>query len=447
MARIANRQRAWAVVAGVTLVLALGTAAQAVTITTLDDDFAAATIDTAKWSVMASDFEVGSGTYTADTTTNAGQLTIAGVNDIASYWGGTVVQSVNTFASYKPSVFSVDRVSQTGSGSAHRSSIWIKQTDGTYLHFAQNIGENGWQYNPNNTGGGVNIGSLDSQDGNGGQFEMQLAYIPLGGSNARIDMIVDGVVHASHTFAGNWENNVDFNVRMSGMARAAPTDTVSAVFDNVAVGTLIGDTVQTTQQTSTGFTVSGTDLIEGLTPTVVGNINAEEGVTTSDPSALTNGAFGTPGVSGGNASEVVAIHNNTTLTYELDLTGAPDGYNIDAINTYAGWNDQGRDEQSYTVLVSQVDDPSLFFSIDMVSYNPGDLSPSDTSVSVSSASLLPILSGVGAIRFSFGSLENGYVGFREFDVFGYATVPEPGTVALTVMGLAALARRRRRRTA
>src|SRR5258708_39613196 len=58
---------------------------------------------------------------------------------------------------------------------------------------------------------------------------------------------------------------------------------------------------------TTGFTVSSTDLINGVLPTVTGSIVAEEGVTdgSGTGSPLTNGAFGTPGLSGANAVRVV----------------------------------------------------------------------------------------------------------------------------------------------
>lgn len=435
------------VVAAVALVLGFCPAAQAITVTSLADDFSAPTIDGSKWTVIPSDFEAGTGTYTADTTANPGQLTIAGVNDISSYWGGTVVQSVDTFASSQATLISVDRTALSGSGSAYRSSLWIKQTDGTYLHFAQNVGENGWQYNPNNTGGGTNIGALDGLDGDLGAHQMQLRYVPLGGSSARIDMLLDGVPRASHIFGSGWENTTDFNVRVSGMARQAPGDTVAAVFDNFSAQTItFVPPQQTKTRSSTGFPVSSTDLLEGRVPTVVGSLTPREGVTTSNPAALTNGAFGPLGVSNNppDVAEVVAIDNGTSLTYDLDLTAAPFGYIIDSIDTFCGWRDAGRDAQDYAVFLSYVDNPGLYEFFDIVSYNPsGAQNPSDTAVSVTSASGGPLATGVAGIRFLFNGQENGYVGYREFDVHGYP-VPEPCTAALVLLGLGALARRRRR---
>ena len=64
------------------------------------EDFASPTINAAKFQVVPSDFEGGTGTYTSDTTTNAGRLTIAG-NTGSSYWGGQTVQTVDSFDSSK----------------------------------------------------------------------------------------------------------------------------------------------------------------------------------------------------------------------------------------------------------------------------------------------------------------------------------------------------------
>ena len=226
-----------------TILLAIASAAlfsvqlEAATIGSLSDNFDDDTISATKWAVLEADFEAGAGTYTADTTTNADQLTIAGTNDLTSFWGGKTLQSVDTFSSGIETTVTVTRVSLAGSGSAYRSSMWIWQPGGQYLHFAHNVGENGWQYNPTNTGGGSNIGAFDAQDGDLGTKEMQLIFKPLGGTSADVEIYLDGELGATHNFT-NWDNAVDFHVRLSGMARAAPGDTVTAVFDDFLAGNL-----------------------------------------------------------------------------------------------------------------------------------------------------------------------------------------------------------------
>jgi len=96
--------------------------------------------------------------------------------------------------------------------------------------------------------------------------------------------------------------------------------------------------ILTTSGSSTGFAVSNTDLLQtNLSSSSVNdpnNIRAEEGVTVQSLVPLTNGTFGPADLS--NANEVVAIHNGTVITYQLNTSVAPLGYNISNINTYAG---------------------------------------------------------------------------------------------------------------
>ena len=124
-------------------------------------------------------------------------------------------------------------VSLTGTGSAYRSSLWIIQTGGQYLHFSQNIGEQGWTYNPTGTGTGTNIAAFNGLDGNQGLLEMKLVYKPLGGSNADVEIYLGGSLGTTHSFT-NWNNAVDFNVILTGQARAT-NDNAVAVFDNLNV--------------------------------------------------------------------------------------------------------------------------------------------------------------------------------------------------------------------
>ncbi|MBC7773706.1 MAG: PEP-CTERM sorting domain-containing protein [Pyrinomonadaceae bacterium] len=407
--------------------------ARAVTITSLQDNFD--TLDNAKWSLINADFEAGTSTIGANAN---GQLTLTSTS-VTSFWGGAVLQSVNTFASDKPTLISVDRVSQTGSGTAHRSALQIRQADGTYMMLSQNIGEGGWQTNANVAGTGANIASLDALDNIADQRKMTFAYIPLGGNNAQIVSMVDGFVVDSDTFAGNWENGTDFNVRVAGLSRQAG-DTVTATFDNVnaKVMNLVAPIVTATPSAG-AFIVSGNDLLTNVTPSIVGTLAGQEG-TSANPAILTNGLFGTADAIDG--AQNVAIGNNTiALTYALDLSSAPLGYDITEIAAFTGWQDGGRTDQDYIVLLSFVDDPGSFFPIANIDANTGD-----NSLKVSLANGGAVMaSGVHSVRFQFLGQENGHVGYRELDVIGTATVvPEPASALLGAMGMGLLALRRKR---
>jgi len=70
-------------------------------------------------------------------------------------------------------------------------------------------------------------------DGNQGLLEMKLVYKPLGGSNADVEIYLGGSLGTTHSFT-NWNNAVDFNVILTGQARAT-NDNAVAVFDNLNV--------------------------------------------------------------------------------------------------------------------------------------------------------------------------------------------------------------------
>ena len=170
---------------------------------------------------------------------------------------------------------------------------------------------------------------------------------------------------------------------------------------------------------------------------------------------LTDGAF--DGSNGPRPSWSV-LPNQTTLTFALDLVTNPGGYTIDSIATYASW-DSGRDGQSYIVEYSLASAPETFLTLaTLTPYDVADESfplvteqrpnPStfqlepysyhDTSRSSTLVTLAPstghLAEGVGSLRFLFTGYENGGTGFQEFDVIGFATVPEPSSALLVGSG-------------
>ena len=177
-----------------------------------------------------------------------------------------------------------------------------------------------------------------------------------------------------------------------------------------------------TAGSDSGFPVSNSDLLQTnlSSSSVTGNIGDEEGLgsaTSIEP--LTNGEFGPAGLNEwpGTNPEVVMIHNGVQITYNLDTSTHPLGYDLTNINTYAGWRDPGRSRQDYTVLYSTVADPNTFHVLDNVSAPSYFGWPSGTAAFLTSSTGV-LVSNVASIQFSFPSTQDGYVGYRELDVLG-----------------------------
>jgi hypothetical protein len=203
------------------------------------------------------------------------------------------------------------------------------------------------------------------------------------------------------------------------------------------------------------YTVSGSDLINNRPPaTSAGNFAATE-ITGGLP-VMNDGTYGVitePGGAADRTHMAFGIAGNTggagtSVTWDLDTTAAPLGYNLSKIDVYGGWNDNGRDQQLYTVEYSTVAAPGTFIPITTVNYNPpvagGLQSATLASITDSTGSLA---TGVGSVRFNFTGfapeVENGYTGYAEIDVFG-TPVPEPASASvLGVFALMALRRGRR----
>jgi hypothetical protein len=175
--------------------------------------------------------------------------------------------------------------------------------------------------------------------------------------------------------------------------------------------------------TAGNFALEGTGglprLNDGAVPATLNRTQA------ANPTGFNFTDFATAGNTGG-----------TTVTYTL---AAPS--TITSIQTLGGWQDSGRDQQSYTVSYST--DGTTFTPLSTINFNPTNVPanrPDATSVTLTSPG--DPLTNVVAVKFDFNGTENGYSGYDELAVYG--TTPEPASLGLVaVAGLGLLARRRR----
>ena len=132
-----------------------------------------------------------------------------------------------------------------------------------------------------------------------------------------------------------------------------------------------------------------------------------------------------------------------TYTYNLDVSTNPQGYDIQEIRSYAGWNENGSTlaNQKYELLVSTLGNAE-FTSLGTFTYTPFAATDTNTAaatkVTLTEDTTGVIASGVDALQFVLmdTGLAIGIDGnvYHEIDVIGVATVPEPATVWLLVTG-------------
>ena len=197
----------------------------------LQDDFAAATLDTAKWEQNDTSFEAGTGTY--EITQGGGRLTISGVGT-GQYWGGTSVRSVPIFTATEelPLTVEVDRVGinrlrlDETESTAARSSLWLATSNRTeYVMFAQNLGENGWQVNVNSTGAGTDIAAFNDLDLSTNTHRMKLV------ANGKVVQVyLDGELGGTFDFPVSSGLHVELGAYTRDF-----DDQVVAAFDNLRI--------------------------------------------------------------------------------------------------------------------------------------------------------------------------------------------------------------------
>jgi hypothetical protein len=204
------------------------------------DDFAANTIDAAKYQADAPFFEGGVGDIHAEA--GNGVLKFVGTTS-QQWWSGGTVRVVPTFEASEetPVTISIDRVAEAGVGTAARSALWIlDETKTKYVLFADVRGEGGWHYNRSigedgdvPTGGGTDIAAF-----NGASFDDQgLHRMGMIADGKTVKLTLDGIVGTEVKFPFS-KVVIEF-----GSYARANNDTADTTWDNLKIETTLRTTV------------------------------------------------------------------------------------------------------------------------------------------------------------------------------------------------------------
>lgn len=173
------------------------------------------------------------------------------------------------------------------------------------------------------------------------------------------------------------------------------------------------------------WTAAGNNLIAGLFPTIAnGDFSQYTGANVNNLTRpgipLTINAYNSPA-----ATNLVVCGSDGTAGALLvyTLPAATYGYDLTNITVYGGWQDSGRDAQTYTVYYSTVASPANFYLLAVVNYSPVGVpaaSASANRVIVSDASGAAIARSVAALKFDFTTpaAENGSVGYTAITAQG-----------------------------
>ena len=209
----------------------------------LTDDFAANTIDTSKWKQDDTPFDTGTATADSGITVTNGQVKIDVTADTAA-WPGLALFTVPSFSAgpTTPLTFEVDRVLLdfvlvTGTGAYERAGAWIKDANGNFILFSDNVAHDGrnfgWRYNrmigqadDNPVDDGINIAAFDGPAFN----DQKNDRIKMIANGSTVKLYLDGILGAEVPFP--FAQGLTFG--FGAYVRAA-TDVVRGYFDNAKV--------------------------------------------------------------------------------------------------------------------------------------------------------------------------------------------------------------------
>lgn len=188
----------------------------------LTENFTANSIDAAKWQVSNRSFEVGTGVYTVAQT--GGTLDIAGYAE-SDFWSGASLKTAQSYIATRELnlVVTVERTAIEYGGTAGRTGVFLSNADRSkYLFFGHNFGENGWQVNAGDTGGGANLAAFDDLDQDNGMHVMKLVA-----NGSTVEVFLDG--RSGGVFPLELSSGIF--VELGAYARAVG-DQVHGLFDN-----------------------------------------------------------------------------------------------------------------------------------------------------------------------------------------------------------------------
>lgn len=278
------------------------------------DDFEDGVIDPNVYQPDAPFFEGGRGNISA--TEANGVVEFTGTVS-QQWWAGGTLRLVQGFSVSDETnlVVSVDRVSETGQGSASRSALWIMDsTTNNFVLFADVRAEGGWRHNRKigeagdvPTGSGTDMPSLNIFE-DGGLHRMKVVA---DGKNVRL--YLDDVFGAQVKFPFK-----DLIIQIGSYARAN-NDTAHTIFDNLSIQT-VGKAAFS--QTKLALTIGQSSSAVSVRIPLGANATTPVTLTltSSDPAAV-NAA----GAVGGTLNLVFAAGGSNTKTLDLQAVGGSGG--------------------------------------------------------------------------------------------------------------------------